>query len=71
MRGLADIEMKRRVDLQSPGSLEEAISLAAQYESFEEGEGIRSDRKSGQRSAPVGAQEMRADDEISKLQGQM
>ena len=39
VRGLSDVDMKRHVDLQNPSSLEEAISLATQFESFELGEG--------------------------------
>ena len=35
MRGLQDIEMKRFVDLDCSGGLDEAISLATQFESFE------------------------------------
>ena len=36
--GLPDVDMKRHVDLGSSNSLDEAISLATQYESFEMGE---------------------------------
>ena len=39
VRGLSDVDMKRYVDLQNPSSLEEAISLATQFESFDLGEG--------------------------------
>ena len=39
VRGLSDVDMKRHVDLQNPSSLEEAISLATQFESFDLGEG--------------------------------
>ena len=39
VRGLSDVDMKRHVDLQNPSSLEEAISLATQFESFDIGEG--------------------------------
>ena len=39
VRGLSDIDMKRHVDLRNPSSLEEAISLATQFESFDLGEG--------------------------------
>ena len=39
VRGLSDVNMKRYVDLQNPSSLEEAISLATQFESFDLGEG--------------------------------
>ena len=35
MRRLQDIEMKRFVDLHCSGGLDEAISLATQFESFE------------------------------------
>ena len=38
VRGLPDVDMKRHVDLESSSSLDEAISLATQYESFEMGE---------------------------------
>ena len=38
VRGLPDVDMKRHVDLGSSSSLDEAISLATQYESFEMGE---------------------------------
>ena len=33
--GLSDIEMKRFVELRGPYSLDEAVSLATQFESFE------------------------------------
>ena len=36
--GLPDVDMKKHVDLGSSSSLDEAISLATQYESFEMGE---------------------------------
>ena len=36
---LSDVDMKRHVDLRNPSSLEEAISLATQFESFDLGEG--------------------------------
>ena len=39
VRGLFDVDMKRYVDLQNPSSLEEAISLATQFESFDIREG--------------------------------
>ena len=39
VRGLSDVDMKRHVDLRNPSSLEEAISLATQFESFDLGEG--------------------------------
>ena len=39
VRGLSDVDMKRYVDLQNPSSLEEAISLATQFESFDIREG--------------------------------
>ena len=39
VRGLSDDDMKHHVDLQNPSSLEEAISLATQFESFDLGEG--------------------------------
>ena len=32
VRGLSDIDKKRHVDLRNPSSLEEAISLATQFE---------------------------------------
>ena len=38
IRGLPDVDMKRHVDLGSSSSLDEAINLATQYESFEMGE---------------------------------
>ena len=40
VRGLSDLEMKRHVDLRNPTSLEEAVSLATQFESFELGKVI-------------------------------
>ena len=39
VRGLSGVSMKRYVDLQNPSSLEEAISLATQFESFDLGAG--------------------------------
>ena len=39
VRGLSDVDMKHHVDLRNPSSLEEAISLATQFESFDLGEG--------------------------------
>ena len=39
VRRLSDIDMKCHVDLLNPSSLEEAISLAFQFESFDLGEG--------------------------------
>ena len=39
VRGLSDVNTKRYVDLQNPSSLEEAISLATKFESFDLGEG--------------------------------
>ena len=38
VHGLPDVNMKRHVDLGSSSSLDEAISLATQYESFEMGD---------------------------------
>ena len=38
IRGLPDVDMKRHVDLGSSSSLDEAISLTTQYESFKMGE---------------------------------
>ena len=38
VHGLLDIGMKRHVNLRSSGSLDEAITLATQYEQFEMGE---------------------------------
>ena len=55
--------MKRYVDLQNPSSLEEAISLATQFESFDLGEGHDSTAGRGEtrpargRSAHVQAEE--------------
>ena len=58
--GLSDIEMKRFVDLRGPHSLEEAVSLATQFESFELSEnspGLNRwlEAKGKTRSAPVQA----------------
>ena len=58
--GLSDIEMKRFVDLRGPHSLDEAVSLATQFESFELSEnstGLNSrlEAKGKTRSAPVQA----------------
>ena len=38
VRGLSDVDMKRHVDFWNPSSLEETISLATQFESFDLGE---------------------------------
>ena len=58
--GLSDIEMKRFVDLRGPHSLDEAVSLATQFESFELSENStglnrRLEAKGKTRSAPVQA----------------
>ena len=42
VRGLPYVDIKRHVDLGSSSSLDKAISLATQYESFEMGESIAS-----------------------------
>ena len=39
VRGLSDVDMKRHVDLRNPSSLEEAISFATRFESFDHREG--------------------------------
>ena len=63
VRGLSDVDMKRHVDLQNPSSLEEAISLATQFEPFDLGEGHGSTAGRGEtrpfrgRTAPVLAEE--------------
>ena len=63
VRGLSDVDMKRHVDLQNPSSLEEAISLATQFESFDLGEDHDSTAGRGEtrpargRSAHVQAEE--------------
>ena len=63
VRGLSDVDMKRHVDLQNPSSLEEAISLATQFESFDLGEdhdptaGRGETRTARGRSAHVQAEE--------------
>ena len=62
VRGLPDVDMKRHVDLGSSSSLDEAISLATQYESFEMGESsaslnsrleIKGKSRSNTKTAPV------------------
>ena len=58
--GLSDIEMKRFMDLRGPHSLDEAVSLATQFESFElnvNTTGLNSwlEAKGKTRSAPVQA----------------
>ena len=58
--GLSDIEMKLFVDLRGPHSLDEAVSLATQFESFELSENSaglnrRLEAKGKTRSAPVQA----------------
>ena len=56
MKGLPDLEQKRHVDLQNPGSLDEAVSLATQCEAFEQGEGRTTGSHLAKlRSAPVNA----------------
>ena len=63
VRGLSDIDMKRHVDIRNPSSLEEAISLATQFESFDLGEGHNLSTGRGEirphrgRTAPVQAEE--------------
>ena len=63
VRGLSDVDMKRHVDLWNPSSLEEAISLATQFESFDLGEGYDPTASRGEtrpsrgRSAHVQAEE--------------
>ena len=63
VRGLSDIDMKRHVDLRNPSSLEEPISLATQFESFDLGEGHNLSTGRGitrphrGRTAPVQAEE--------------
>ena len=42
-----DIDMERHVDLRSSSSLDEAITLATQYESFEMGENSGSMENNG------------------------
>ena len=62
VRGLPDVDMKRHVDLGSSSSLDEATSLATQYESFEMGESsaslnsqleIKGKSRSNTKTAPV------------------
>ena len=56
VKGLPDPEQKKHVDLQNPGSLDEAVSLATQYEAFEQGEGrTTGSHLAKPRSAPVNA----------------
>ena len=62
VRGLSDIDMKRHVDLRNPSSLEEAISLATQFESFDLGESqnpipVKSENRTRGRTAPVQVEE--------------
>ena len=53
---MPDLEQKRHVDLRNPGSLDEAVSLATQYEAFEQGEGkATGSHLAKPRSAPVNA----------------
>ena len=62
VRGLPDVDMKRHVDLGNSSSLDEAMSLATQYESFEMGESsaslnsrleIKGKSRSNTKTAPV------------------
>ena len=62
VRGLPDVDMKRHVDLGSSSSLDEAISLMTQFESFEMGESsaslnsrleIKGRSRSNTKTAPV------------------
>ena len=56
VKGLPDPEQKKHVDLQNPGSLDEAVSLATQYEAFKQGEGSTAGSHLAKpRSAPVNA----------------
>ena len=80
VRGLTDIEMKRHVDLRNPSSLEEAISLATQFESFEQGEGHipgigrGESRPAKNRTAPVQAEDQKgtvSKGELASLQKQI
>ena len=84
VRGLSDVDMKRHVDLRNPSSLEEAISLATQFESFDIGEGHGpttgrgETRPSRGRTAPVLAEEQptskpekSANEEITNLRKQI
>ena len=43
VKGLPDPEQKKYGDLENPGSLDEGLSLALQYESFERGENSNTD----------------------------
>ena len=84
VRGLSDVDMKRHVDLRNPSSLEEAISLTTQFESFDIGEshgpttGRGETRPSRGRTAPVLAEEQptskpekSANEEITNLRKQL
>ena len=54
VKGLSDPERKKYGDLENPGSLDEGVSLALQYESFERGENSNTDgRMTKPRVAPV------------------
>ena len=84
VRGLSDVDMKRHVDLRNPSSLEEAISLATQFESFDIGEshgptaGRGETRSSRRRSAhvqveeqPVSKKEKCTNEELASLRKQI
>ena len=54
VKGLPDPEQKKYVDLENPGSLDAAVSLALQFESFERGESCSIDgRVTKPKVAPV------------------